>query len=123
MNKKEQDETTQAIHDFRDACNRLAELINRRLFEDCRDWWWVGDEVGGTCCFDDDDYLTPEEMVLILEEGVSYDQYEEWHCANLDHDDYINLYSWLRGCRHDMLNKSKEDNNNNSNQQDNESKD
>ena len=107
MNKKEQNKATQAVHDFRDACNRLAELINQHLFEDCREWWWVGDEVGGLCGFDDDDFLTPEEMVMILEEDVTYDQYEERYTANLEHKEKINLYSWLRGCWHDMLNRGK----------------
>ncbi len=32
-----------------------------------------------------------------------YYHYAEWRNANLDHDKYINLCSWLRGCRHDML--------------------
>ncbi len=107
MSKKQQNKTTQVIHDFRVACSRLAELINLHLFDGCRNWWWVGNEIGGFCCFEDNDFLTPEQMVLILEEGVTYDQYEEWNCANLDNQDkgYINLYSWLRGCRHDILNK------------------
>ena len=113
----------QTVIAFRKSCNDLAQAVNEQIFDGDRSFYWVGGVVGGTCDFDDVDFLSPEEMVLILEEGVSYNQYEEWHCANLDHDDYINLYSWLRGCRHDMLNKSKEDNNNNSNQQDNESKD
>lgn len=96
-------ETKEIIGQFDKACKALAAAVNERLFDGERNYWWVGDEVGGTCCFDDDDYLTPEEMVLVLREGITYEQYEEWHTANLDHGQYINLPSWLKGCRHSML--------------------
>ena len=70
------------------------------------DWYWVGDKPGGTCDFDDTDFLTPEEMVLILEHRLNYDDYAEWRDANTDNIDrkgFINLQSWIMGCRHDML--------------------
>lgn len=103
MKKNGQDKAAQAVKKFREACNSLAGQINVKLFEDYCQWWWVGDEIGGVCCFGDSDFLRPEEMVLILEEDVTYEQYEEWQCANLENDSYINLQSWLNGCRHNML--------------------
>lgn len=102
-------EIKRIIDQFRTACDALAGAVNEQLFEGCRDWWWIGDTVGGMCCFDDTDDLNPDDMVLILEKGITYEQYEEWHCANLDNGQYINLPSWLKGCRHYMLTKKTKD--------------
>lgn len=89
---------------LKEVLDALAESINQHLFEGCRDWYWIGDHNGGICCFDDTDYLNVEDMILILEENVTYEQYEEWHCAELDHPErHINLRSWLMGARHDMF--------------------
>ena len=88
------------------ALNLLCVAVNRQIFEGCREWHWVGDAVGGVCCFDDTDFLNTEDMLLILEKNITYEQYEEWHCAELDNPDiHINLRSWLRGARHQMLEK------------------
>ena len=90
---------------FHSYCNRLANLVNDQLFDGCRKWYWIGDEVGGACDFEETDVLNPEDMVRIIEDYMSYDEYVEWCEANLDHAQYINLKSWLMGLRHDMLNK------------------
>lgn len=99
--KKAQD----AIKKYNDACNLLASIVNDQLFDGCRDWYWVGYEVGGLCDFMDTDFLNPEDMVRIIENDMTYDEYAEWREANIDNDRYINLKSWLMGLRHDMLNK------------------
>lgn len=93
---------------FRESCDRLADLVNKQLFDACRKWYWIGDEVGGVCDFDCIDVLNPEDMVRIIENGLTYDEYAEWRDANLDNNRYINLKSWLMGLRHDMLDKEKE---------------
>lgn len=99
MNIKQQ----QAAVAFRKACNDLAQAVNEQLFDGDRSFYWVGGVVGGTCDFGDVDFLSPEDMVLIIENGLDYDHYAQWRNANLGHDKYINLKSWLMGCRHDML--------------------
>lgn len=93
---------------FKTACNCLAYLINEQLFDGCRKWYWIGDEVGGACDFEECDVLNPEDMVRIIENNMSYDEYAEWRDANLDHAQYINLKSWLIGLRHDMLKEENE---------------
>lgn len=94
--------------------NGLCELVNEQLFEGCRDWYWVGEHHGGICCFDDTDYLNVEDMILILEQDITYDQYSEWRNAELDHpDQHINLRSWLMGARHEMLRNDNENDNEN----------
>ncbi len=99
MSKKAQD----AIKKYKDACNLLASIVNDQLFDGCRDWYWVGDEVGGLCDFRDTDFLSPEDMVRIIENRTTYDEYAEWREANIDHAQYINLKSWLMGARHNMI--------------------
>ena len=93
---------------FHSYCNRLATLVNEQLFDGCRKWYWIGDEVGGACDFEESDVLNPEDMVRIIENKMTYDEYAEWRDANLDNNRYINLKSWLMGARHYMLDKEKE---------------
>lgn len=91
------------IQQYKDSSNKLAELVNQQLFDGCRTWNWIGDDVGGMCDFDDADILITEDMIRIIENNVTYEQYEEWREANLDNSRYINLKSWLMGARHDMF--------------------
>ena len=93
---------------FRESCDRLAELVNQQLFDGCRKWYWIGNEVGGLCDFEDCDVLKPEDMVRIIENNMTYDEYAEWREANLNNNYYIHLKSWLMGERHDMFNEDKE---------------
>lgn len=91
---------------FENDCNELARLVNKYLFNDERHWYWVGDYVGGTCYFGDTDFLSPIDMVVILDNNVTYEQYAEWRDANIEYHDtkgYVSLRSWLTGCRHFML--------------------
>ena len=106
MNITKKPSSSSAIAAFHKACKDLANRVNEHLFEGCRDWYWVGDEIGGLCDFNDTDFLKPEEMVLILEKEISYDDYAEWRDANIKYGDtkgHINLQSWIMGCRHSML--------------------
>ena len=91
------------IKQYKDSCNELAELVNKQLFDSCRKWYWIGDEVGGLCDFEETDVLNPEDMVRIIENNMTYDEYAEWRDANIDNNRYINLKSWLMGARHDMF--------------------
>ena len=106
MSKKKLNKSQkETIELFKTACNCLAELVNMQLFDGCRKWYWIGDEVGGVCDFDCIDVLNPEDMVRIIENGLTYDEYAEWRDANIDNNRYINLRSWLMGARHNMLDK------------------
>lgn len=93
-----------AVKQYKDSCNKIAELVNQQLFDGCRKWYWIGGNVGGVCDFDDADVLNAEDMVRVIEYNVTYEQYSEWREANLDNQ-YINLKSWLMGARHKMLNE------------------
>lgn len=94
------------LENFEIACDELAKLISKHLFHQARDWYWVDDIVGGICDFDGTDSLTPEEMVLILNNDVDYEEYAEWRDANIKHGGtkgFIKLSSWIKGHRHSML--------------------
>ena len=95
------------VSQFKKACDDLAELVNEQLFDGYREWYWIGDEVGGACDFEECDVLNPEDMVRIIENRITYDEYAEWRDANLDNGRYINLKSWLMGARHDMFKEEK----------------
>ena len=111
MSKKKLNKSQkETLERFRESCDRLAELVNEQLFEGCRKWYWIGDEVGGVCDFDCIDVLNPDDMVRIIENGLTYDEYAEWRDSNIDNNRYINLKSWLMGLRHDMIVKGKEPN-------------
>jgi hypothetical protein len=104
--KKKQEKTIKQYHN---ACNLLACAVNDQLFDGERQWYRIGNEVGGLCDFDDTDALKPEEMVRIIESGMTYDEYAEWRDANIDNNNYINLKSWLMGLRHEMIAHSNAD--------------
>ena len=103
---KETRKAPSVVREFKKACDDLAELVNEQLFDGCRKWYWIGDELGGACDFEETDVLNTEDMVRIIENKMTYDQYAEWRDANLDHAQYINLKSWLMGARHEMFNKN-----------------
>ena len=107
MSKKKLNKSQkETIELFKFACNSFATAVNKQIFDGYRDWCWIGDEVGGLCDFMDTDFLSPEEMVRIIENKMTYDEYAEWREANIDNNRYIDLKSWLMGLRHDMLNKN-----------------
>lgn len=108
MKEEKKKTPQQAIAEFENACDELARQVSHRLFEDSRDWYWVANCIGGSCDFGDTDFLTPEEMVIILQTPhFTYNEYAEWRDANIkniERKGFINLFAWIKGCRHFMLN-------------------
>lgn len=103
MDKKKREQGMSAVSMFHNACNLLATIVNEQLFDGSRSWCWIGDDVGGICDFEETDFLSPEDMVRIIEHHMTYEEYAEWRNANLDNGRYINLKSWLMGARHEMF--------------------
>lgn len=99
------------IKAFNTACNNLAQAVNEQLFDGGRSPYWIGDEVGGLCDFEEYMILSATDMVLIIENNLTYEQVSEWINAGADYNfgrektHYINLQSWLMGARYDMLDK------------------
>ena len=99
------------IREYREACENLKEAVNEQLFDGWRSPYWIGDEVGGLCDFEGYMILSATDMVLIIENNLTYEQVSEWINAGVDYNfgrektHYINLQSWLMGARYDMLDK------------------
>ena len=109
MNKKKMNKSQkETIELFKFACNSLATAVNKQLFDGYRNWYWIGNEVGGACDFEEADVLNPDDMVHIIENGLTYDEYAEWREANLNNNYYIHLKLWMMGERRDMFKEDKE---------------
>lgn len=99
------------IKAFNTACNNLVQAVNEQLYDGKCKPYWIGDEVGGLCDFEEYMILSTTDMVLIIENNLTYEQVSEWINAGVDYNfgrektHYINLQSWLMGARYDMLDK------------------
>ena len=97
------------INIYRAACENLKEAVNNQLFEGGRTPYWIGDEVGGLCDFEEYMILSTTDMVLIIENNLTYEQVSEWINAGVDYnreresEKYINLDEWIKGERYEML--------------------
>lgn len=74
-----------------------------KLFElNQKDCWWVGDRIGlDLFCFGDMYYVTLDEMIYIVENGVTFDEYLAYidyneKCAEFKLNG-LNLKSWHTG--------------------------
>lgn len=97
------------IQGFSKCCYNVAKAVNKQLFDGERKFFWIGGVAGGMCDFDDCDVISTDDMIRILRNEMTYDQYAEWRDANSEHSRYINLASWFNGLRHDMINSVPEE--------------
>ena len=99
------------IKAFNTACNNLAKAVNEQLFHGKCTFCWIADEVGDVCDFDGHAFLSPTDMVLIIDHHLTYDQVKEWIDAAVDYnrwrvdEKYINLSAWIKGERYEMWDK------------------
>ena len=99
------------ISAYREACENLKDAVNEQLFEGGRSPYWIGDEVGGLCDFEEYMILSTTDMVIIIENNLTYEQVSEWINAGVDYnrgregEEYINLDAWIKGERYEMLDK------------------
>ena len=102
---------TYIINIYRAACENLKDVVNDQLFEGGRTPYWIGDEVGGLCDFEEYMILSTTDMVIIIENNLTYEQVSEWINAGVDYnrgregEEYINLDAWIKGARYEMLDK------------------
>lgn len=100
---------------FISACEQLARafcdtLGISRHSDGC---WWV--DYGGTFAFQCGEmFAGAEDMMLVIENGMSWEDFVEWYYQFYDFDhetleqkpNRINLRSWLMGARPEMLNEN-----------------
>lgn len=93
------------------VCEAYAQRLCAQLgFINREDSYWVGDERGGTLQLSDNYFLGMEEIVLIVDNAMSYEDFDEWYTQRTDIDENgecvygINLWSWFKGARPDIIN-------------------
>lgn len=100
---KDQERT---IKDWELSCNLLAKECGKHLYGEDYDFlydFWFADIVGGVFEYNGWLGLNCEDMTEVLKEGTTIEQLYEWHEANVNNEQFINLHSWLKGLRHEHL--------------------
>lgn len=88
------------------VCDTYAQLLIEKLGlrKECS--FWVSDEIGGTFAYGDYYYLNMEEIVMLVDNCIGYDEFDEWYSqwTDFDKENRINLSSWIMGARPEMFN-------------------
>ena len=101
MANKDNKRIEASIREYKDACNNIlaefAEKYEVQVDSDC----WVAGDVGTVACINEEFYLNMEDIILMLEMDVSFDEMLMWWDYNMDVSllglNSINLRSWLNG--------------------------
>lgn len=101
------------------VCEAYAQRLCAQLgFMNREDAYWIGDEPGGVLAVGIDAYfLNMETVVLVVDNAMSYEDFDEWYIQWTDYDmetwepkpNRINLESWLKGARPDIINLKNND--------------
>lgn len=91
-----------AVDYYKDACNNIISLFAEHYEVSVGKDDWVGGEVGSTICINEEFYLGMDEIILMLNKDVSWNEFLRWWDYNLDAHflnlNALNLRSWLNGC-------------------------
>ena len=90
-----------SIREYKGACNNIlaefAEKYDVQVDSDC----WVAGDVGTVACINEEFYLNMEDIILMLEKDVDWDEFLRWWDYNLEVSllelNPINLRTWLMG--------------------------
>ena len=102
------------LHAAYDAvCEAYAQRLCAQLgFNNRDDAYWMGHEKGDLIQLGDRFFLSMEEVVLIVDNAMSYDDMAEWYAQCVKRDENspaANLWSWLKGARPEMMNPEKKE--------------
>lgn len=100
------EERTRRIKQLRADYDRLANMYLGELIKDYdldpSYGYWVGDEIGGVYCNGDMFSVSFNDMIFIVDNGISKDEFLEWvdYClwAHEFGQTVPNLKSWHAGC-------------------------
>lgn len=99
--------TPNTLHNAYEAvCDTYAQRLIEQLGLHKDDAYWVLDEVGYVFAFGDNYFLNMEEIVLLVDNCIGYDEFDEWYSqwTDFDKENRINLRSWIMGARPGMFN-------------------
>jgi len=102
--------TPNTLHKAYEAvCDTYAQRLIEQLGLRKDDAYWVLDEIGDVFAYRDNYFLTMEEIVLLVDNCIGYDEFNEWYnqWTEFDNENRINLRSWLMGARPGMLKDKK----------------
>jgi hypothetical protein len=86
---------------YANACNAYVKAMLESFEVDRENCWWVGDEVGGVFMVGDMLSLNMQDIVYIVDNGISYDECVDWQDYNLRANEFnfnmLNINSWHKG--------------------------
>ena len=94
---------------YEDVCNtykqRLLDQFDFNFNKD--DTYWIGNVVGDTLDIIGLYFLSMQDIVLIVDNAMPYDEFTKWYYQWTDNDNRyrINLEHWFNGVRPEMFNQ------------------
>lgn len=84
---------------YEEVCETYAKRLIEQLGLRKENSYWVLDEIGGTFAYGDGYFLNMDEIVLLVDNCIGYDEFNEWYCqwTDFDREFRINLRSWIMG--------------------------
>ena len=86
---------------YKFACNDILRAFAREYDVQVTDKDWVGDIVGGIASVNEEYFMSLEEMLLMLNNNVSWTDFLAWWDYNADCKYFglntMNLQSWIKG--------------------------
>lgn len=89
------------------SCETYAQRLIEQLGLNKDEAYWVSDEIGGTFTYGDWYFLNMEEIVLLVDNCIGFDEFDEWYSqwTDFERESRINLRSWIMGARPGMFNE------------------
>lgn len=88
-------------NNYKFACNDILNAFIREYNLDSNTKYWVCDTVGGTAMINEEYFFTVEEMLLMLNNNILFDEYLKFVDYNTDCDllglNTMDLKSWIKG--------------------------
>ena len=90
-------------HDFEKAVAGYVAAFLKQFDLSEHYCYWVGDRIGvDLFCFNDQYAITLDNMIFIVEEGITFEEFIEWedYCTKCHEYNMhvMNLESWHKGC-------------------------
>ncbi len=100
------------LHDFYNiVCDTYAQRLIEQFDLNKEESYWVSNEIGVTLAYSDYYFISMDEVVLLVDNLVSFAEFVEWYeqWTDFDSDNRINLRSWIMGARPGIFKKKRND--------------